>query len=376
MKHWKYTAAVLGLTLLLATGCQDPTPTTVPTTLPTTAPTTVPTAPPTTEPPTEPVLHGWQEKNGKRYYYDENGELYLGWLTTDGHTYYLDFDGAAATGWLDLGNYSYFFSETGIMHTGWMKDNGKTYYFQNNGIMAQGWVQLNGKQYYFSDDGSMYTGWLYRDGKSYYFLNDGSGAVGQVEIDGRNYHFSPSGVYVILVNPWNFLPENYATELTTVRGEDVSVDCASALKQMLSACANAGCDPVLLSGYRTMEHQTRLHNNNIQTYLDLGYSYEDAYAEASKSVAIPGTSEHQLGLAVDIVDNSNWSLTESQEHTKTQKWLMEHCWEYGFILRYPNGTTDITGIIYEPWHYRYVGLEIALELRDLGITLEEYLGAA
>ena len=108
----------------------------------------------------------------------------------------------------------------------------------------------------------------------------------------------------------------------------------------------------------------------------MGYSYDEAYAEASKSVAIPGTSEHQLGLAVDIVDNSNWNLNTSQEKTKTQKWLMEHCWEYGFILRFPNGTTDITGIIYEPWHYRYVGVEISMELRDLGITLEEYLGAA
>ena len=90
-------------------------------------------------------------------------------------------------------------------------------------------------------------------------------------------------------------------------------------------------------------------------------------------MARPGTSEHQLGLAVDIVSASNQSLTKAQEKTKVQKWLMEHCWEYGFILRYPNEKSGITGIGYEPWHYRYVGTEIALDIRDSGLCFEEYL---
>ncbi|MEE0202655.1 MAG: M15 family metallopeptidase [Muricomes sp.] len=90
-------------------------------------------------------------------------------------------------------------------------------------------------------------------------------------------------------------------------------------------------------------------------------------------MGVPGTSEHQLGLAVDIVDIENQILDEDQEKTAVQKWLMENSWRYGFILRYPNDKSDITGIIYEPWHYRYVGNEAAKEIYDLDVCLEEYL---
>ena len=98
------------------------------------------------------------------------------------------------------------------------------------------------------------------------------------------------------------------------------------------------------------------------------------YAAATKIVAVPGTSEHHLGLAFDIVDSAYPKLNHQQATMPAQKWLMEHCWEYGFILRYPENSTDITGIIWEPWHYRYVGVEMALEIRDLGgIPLEVYI---
>ena len=371
MKKKRYVLAALALSALLAAGCQPSTPTAPPS-----EPTAAPTAAPT-EPSTEaPAKTGWQEENGRRYYYDESGKQYLGWLTDGGHTYYLDFDGAAATGWLDIGSHTYYFGDTGAMHTGWLTEDGRTYYFQNNGVMAQGFLRIDGKQYHFSGDGAMHTGWFYRDGKTYYFLSDGSAAVGAVEIDGDTYHFNPHGVRVILVNPWNYLPEGYETELVEIEDMDISTECSDALIAMLAACRADGCEPVLISGNRTWATQQSLYDNNVQKYLNRGYDHDTAVELAGRSVAIPGTSEHQLGLAVDIVDNYNWNLDESQENTATQKWLMEHCWEYGFILRYPNGTTDITGIIYEPWHYRYVGVEIALELRSLGITLEEYLGAA
>ena len=98
--------------------------------------------------------------------------------------------------------------------------------------------------------------------------------------------------------------------------------------------------------------------------------------DAAKAVAIPGTSEHQLGLAVDIVDANMQDLTDEQENTATQKWLMANSWRYGFIHRYPNDKTDITGIIYEPWHYRYVGKDAAQDIFNRDITLEEYLGKA
>ena len=88
---------------------------------------------------------------------------------------------------------------------------------------------------------------------------------------------------------------------------------------------------------------------------------------------MPGTSEHQLGLAIDILDVNNSELDLTQSWTETQRWLSAHCAEYGFILRYPDGTSDITGIIFEPWHYRYVGKELAQKITASGLTLEEYL---
>jgi D-alanyl-D-alanine carboxypeptidase len=106
-----------------------------------------------------------------------------------------------------------------------------------------------------------------------------------------------------------------------------------------------------------------------------GYSREEAERIAATVSAIPGTSEHQLGLAVDIIDTGIWGLVQEQEDLAGQQWLMENCWRYGFILRYPKNKTDETGIIYEPWHYRYVGIELAEELRECGLTLEAYLAA-
>ena len=100
---------------------------------------------------------------------------------------------------------------------------------------------------------------------------------------------------------------------------------------------------------------------------------EEAAKIAATVVAYPGTSEHQLGYAVDIIDTQLWKLEQEQENLAAQQWLMANSWEYGFILRYPNGKTDSTGIIYEPWHYRYVGPEVARELHESGMTLEEYL---
>lgn len=97
--------------------------------------------------------------------------------------------------------------------------------------------------------------------------------------------------------------------------------------------------------------------------------------QAATEVAVPGTSEHQLGLAVDLVDASYQVLDEAQASTPAQQWLVAHCWEYGFILRYPAEKQDITGIIYEPWHYRYVGRDHAQAIRQSGQCLEEFLQA-
>ena len=179
---------------------------------------------------------------------------------------------------------------------------------------------------------------------------------------------------LVLVNPWNPLPDNHSIQTVELKnGLQVDARCYPDLQAMMDACRADGLSPVICSAYRTREKQERLYQAEVERWQDRGYSQDNAKAEAGKAVAIPGTSEHQLGLAVDIVDINNQHLDETQESTEVQKWLMEHSWEYGFILRYPNEKSEITGIIYEPWHYRYVGREDAEQIHTLGVCLEEYL---
>ncbi len=182
---------------------------------------------------------------------------------------------------------------------------------------------------------------------------------------------------LLLVNPWNALPEDFSVELVTLATCGLKVDkrIRADLNEMFFACRDAGLRPLICSAYRTQATQTRLYNNKISRLRAAGYDQETAVEEAGRWVAVPGTSEHQTGLALDIVSSSYQGLTRKQADTAEQKWLMEHCWEYGFILRYPEDKCDITGIGYEPWHYRYVGREAALAMRDSGQCLEEYLEA-
>ena len=179
-----------------------------------------------------------------------------------------------------------------------------------------------------------------------------------------------------LVNPWNPIPEDYNPTLTQlINGQAIDERCYPDLQEMMDDCRAAGLSPLICSSYRTWETQEALYENKVQRLIAEGYDEETARREAGTVVAVPGTSEHQLGLAVDIVDMNNQSLDESQEDTAVQKWLMEHSWEYGWILRYPSDKIEITGIIYEPWHYRYVEKEAAQEIHARGVCLEEYLDA-
>ena len=178
-----------------------------------------------------------------------------------------------------------------------------------------------------------------------------------------------------LVNPWNELPEDWQVDLVTLsNGLQIDRRCYDALQEMMDACREAGYEPLICSAYRTQETQQDLFNNKVAKLEAGGKSHDEAVQEAGTVVAVPGTSEYQLGLTVDVVDVNNQNLTEEQEKTPTQKWLMANSWRYGFIHRYPNSKSDITGIIYEPWHYRYVGKDAAQEIFNKGITLEEYLG--
>jgi D-alanyl-D-alanine carboxypeptidase len=142
---------------------------------------------------------------------------------------------------------------------------------------------------------------------------------------------------------------------------------------MMDDCREEGLEPLICSSYRTVKRQEELYQKKVREFQAQGLAFKAAEEEAARVVALPGTSEHHLGLAVDIVDMNYQQLDTHQETTKVQKWLKENSWRYGFILRYPTDKTDITGIVYEPWHYRYVGKEAAAEIYEQGICLEEYL---
>ena len=179
-----------------------------------------------------------------------------------------------------------------------------------------------------------------------------------------------------LVNADHPLEEGFTVTTSTLsNGLEVDSRMYDALMDMLTACQAEGLEPLVCSAYRSVEKQTQLFQNKIDSYLADGLSYDEAYAATAVEIAVPGTSEHSLGLAVDICALSYQLLDESQEDTAEQQWLMAHCQEYGFILRYPEDKSDLTGIIYEPWHYRYVGVETATEIMAQGICLEEYLEA-
>lgn len=180
---------------------------------------------------------------------------------------------------------------------------------------------------------------------------------------------------LLLVNSSNPVPDDWSIQTVELRnGFQVDERCYPDLQDMMDACREDGLDPLICSAYRTQEYQEKLYRNQIGKQMALGYSREVAETEAARYVAVPGTSEHQLGLAVDIVDTGYQLLDDAQADTDVQKWLMEHSWEYGFILRYPEGKSEITGIAYEPWHYRYVGRENAEQIYRAGVCLEEYLG--
>ncbi len=184
---------------------------------------------------------------------------------------------------------------------------------------------------------------------------------------------------LFLVNEQNFLPSDFTVELEKLPntgGKQVDTRIVEPLTEMLDAMEEEGLRPVVCSAYRTIEYQTELFENYIDKRLAEGWTYEDAFYKARTRIAIPGASEHHTGLAVDIVSKTHQQLDDAQADTKEAIWLAEHCAEYGFILRYPEGKEDITGIEYESWHFRYVGEEAASYIMENEITLEEYLALA
>ena len=185
--------------------------------------------------------------------------------------------------------------------------------------------------------------------------------------------FSKSDPLLILVNK-DHAYEGDAPQVKQWRtgGISVSVEAYDALAAMLGEGQKLGLRFVVCSGYRSREVQEQLFQEDLDRYMRSGMSYEEAWTATERYTMPPGHSEHCTGLAVDIVAQANQNLDSTQENTAETRWLQTHCWEYGFVLRYPKDKSSITGIAYESWHYRYVGKEAAKYLTENNLTLEEF----
>ena len=177
--------------------------------------------------------------------------------------------------------------------------------------------------------------------------------------------------YKQLFNQHNRVGSDFSPpSLRTLAGSHVSVDARiyEPLTQMMESARAAGATIWAQSGYRTYSTQRELFENRVNSYIGRGYSRTQAEQNTALWIAVPGTSEHQSGLAVDFN-----CITMAFEQTLAFSWLVENAHRYGFILRYPPGTTHITGISYEPWHFRYVRVYHASRIWESGVTLEEYV---
>ena len=190
--------------------------------------------------------------------------------------------------------------------------------------------------------------------------------------------------YPILVNDDNYIPDNYQTvymvnlkdycdsSVVTIKGSDIQGEkyAVDALMTMLrDAQAQGMTGWQVNAGYRSIEYQQELFDERVYAYRQEGMTGTQARAKVRQTVADPGASEHHTGLAFDVAITGEASFAATQQSV----WLAQHCWEYGFILRYPADKTSITGISYEPWHIRYVGTAHSLVMRDENLCLEEYI---
>ena len=307
----------------------------------------------------------WQDIDGQRYYFEENGRMVSGFAQIEGSQYYFDKDGIMARGLTELEGGTYLFTEEGVLCTGWQDLEDGRYYFSAEGPRLSGWQEIEGQLYYLGESGKMETGWLTLGENRYYLFEDGHAAIGPNEIDGQLHHFSPKGIEVILVNALHPIPSYYTMDIKNVVGyHDVDARCYDALVQMLADCEAAGIKYTFNSAYRTIKEQTEILEIRTQEHMEeFDLTFEEARKMALDTVALPGTSEHNMGLAVDLLGK------------EAIAWFQEHCWDYGFILRYTAEKEPITGITDEPWHFRYVGKDVALDMKDSGLCLEEYLGA-
>ena len=179
---------------------------------------------------------------------------------------------------------------------------------------------------------------------------------------------------LILINKQHPLPEDYTFPMTEVASGGKLCDerILASLKKMFTDAASDGVTLVVCSPYRSNKRQMMLFDRKVDSYIEKGSSYMEAYTLASQAVTLPGSSEHEAGLALDLISDNYCSLDEGFGKTDAGTWLEENSWKYGFVVRYLKGKESITGIEYEPWHFRYVGNSAARVMHDEGICLEEF----
>lgn len=189
----------------------------------------------------------------------------------------------------------------------------------------------------------------------------------------ENQTFDPNDWKLLLINKQHPIPADFELHLGTIKG---NMQCderiIANLVNMFQAAKTDGVELVVCSPYRDLSRQEMLFDRKIKKYMSQGMSYLEAYKTASQAVTVPGASEHQIGLALDIISTTYSSLDEGFGDTPAGQWLNEHSCEYGFILRYPKDKEFITSIEFEPWHFRYVGKDAAELITKNHITLEEF----
>ena len=183
---------------------------------------------------------------------------------------------------------------------------------------------------------------------------------------------------LVLINPAHAIEKELEMTFDEVQGYKFDSRIAGRVRELIAAAKEDGYSLAIVSGYRTMDRSRVLYANKIAEYQAMGYDEATARVEAAKWVAPPGTSEHHSGLAMDIVSGDYYTkysdLVEEFENEPEAVWLRENCARFGFILRFPKDKVEVTGINYEPWHFRYVGEEHAAAIMEQGLCLEEYLG--
>lgn len=196
----------------------------------------------------------------------------------------------------------------------------------------------------------------------------------EVTIIDIDYSFENEDDFFFIVNKKLRLPDDYSIETDFVQGSyELEKTAALHCREMIAAAKEDGINLKVLSAYRTVKYQKRLFERNVKSRMeDDGMTYDEAYYDTSINIAPPGGSEHNAGLAVDIITENDWDTYLGFEDTEEFAWLVENAPDYGFILRYLKGKEDITGYIYEPWHFRYIGEKYARDVAESGLCLEEY----